>query len=324
MSDTALMPTGLNGFNESVISVASFSPWRDFFADAIGWQCSPERPVDPALLKLWRAPDGCAASEVLVSIPDYPGKYLRLYCIDIPNSTLLRPDDANSWDTGGIFDINFRVGEIDDVERRLSKCGWEQITDIIRWHFSGMHVAEWLRRGPDAAVFVFISRLAPPLQGWKLNPISYPFNSSQTVADINRAEAFYNALGFTAFISQDGILPDGGAQVLGLSAEEADQCEISIRVLAPDGRGMDGSVELIQIPKPGRQFCQQATPAQRGLSTLRFAVKDISQYVTTLEARGIAVQPPGIVQTNLPPYGECLLAAVVSPDNAWLEFYQPL
>ena len=140
-----------------------------------------------------------------------------------------------------------------------------------------------------------------------------------------RSVAFYEALGFKQMVHHEGPLPGVGGEVLGLSPEEAPITPIELVILHPSGEDMNGSIELARIEKPGgRDLSSQVRPTQLGLNLLRFPVDDLDGFADHLDRQGIEIEPAGVVESRLEPWGDVRALAVRSPDGAWLEFIQLL
>ena len=102
---------------------------------------------------------------MLIGNPGTERGYLRVVGLDGVESELIRPA-PHSWDTGGIFDVNVRVWEIEDRLEELRRQGWDAHSEVVRFTFGPFVVKEVLARGPDGVTIAMIERLEPPLEGW--------------------------------------------------------------------------------------------------------------------------------------------------------------
>jgi catechol 2,3-dioxygenase-like lactoylglutathione lyase family enzyme len=232
--------------------------------------------------------------------------------------------NTQSWDTGGIFDINIRVKNMDKKFAELQKLGWTSDTKPIQFSFGPFVVKEWIVKNADGVAFALIERIAPTLEGWPhLKEFSRTFNSTQVVKNIDKSLAFYqNILGFKTYLEHKGASKTAGPNVLGLPHNIATQVERSVYILHPDGIN-EGSVELLQFHgATGRDVSDLAQPPNIGITTLRFPVNNLDALNTLLQKNQIKVESR--VKMNLRPYGLVDILAIKTPDNTWLEFYQKL
>lgn len=310
------------GFSEAGISTSNLDAWVDFLEQVGGYRKIWAGDSSESLKGLWGLTSQAVMRECLMGCPGTDAGYIRLYELDGIDQAEIRRD-AFSWDSGGIFDLDIRVPRVMDYVDRLHALGWSDFSPQVDWPFGELQVREWLTTGPDAVVLALIQRLAPPLEGFdKLNGFSHVFNSSQIVADMDRALDFYRRLGFQKVLHHEGPLGGRGGEVLGLQASEAPVTPIDLVIIHPQGT-MAGSVELVAYKdREGRDLSGLAHPANLGLNLLRFPVGNLRTYALELEAEGIELTSGGIVSTRLEPFGETELLAVQTPDGAWLEFYQ--
>ena len=303
----------VDGFTEVVAGVADLAPW-EAAADVLGWAVRQRGVAEAGELAFWGV-DG-AAETLTVGNPGADRGTLRLVRFRTPGPEV-RPD-ADAWDTGGLFDANVRVRDLDAVLAGLGGLGWRPVTAPVRFVFGPFTVREALVRGPDGVVLALVEREAPPLEGWPhLRVASRLFNSTQTVRSLDAALAFYQGvLGFQTYLAHDGPSPPPGANVLGLDAETAQRVVRRVRIVHPAARN-DGSVELIEfVGHPGRDLATRAARPGRGLLALRFPCGDVAALAERLAEAG---HPPVAGPANV---GGRPALAVHAPDGARLEFFQ--
>ena len=119
---------------------------------------------------------------------------------------------SQSWDTGGIFDFNLRIKDLEHTKKYLTLDGWNAPTDPIEFRFGKFHVKEWLPVGPDGVQLALIERIDPPLEGWpNLKKMSRSFNATMIVDDLSAAEKFWrDMLGFKSYLYHKGASPEPG------------------------------------------------------------------------------------------------------------------
>ncbi len=310
------------GFSEAGISTTNLDGWVDLLVELGGYRELWRGESPDSIKPLWGLGVSDTIHECLLTKPGSTGGYIRLFQFENISQEEIRLG-AHGWDSGGIFDINFRVPSLPPFVAPFIDRGWKGISRPVDWQFGDLQVREWLVRGPDAVIFALMERLAPPLQGWEpLHKLSHVFNSSQIVADIPKAIGFYKKLGFIEVLHLTGPLLGGGGEVLGLSPEAALSTHIDLVIMQPRGV-MSGSVELVKIATiPGRNFAGRGLPHNLGLNMLRFPVRDLHRYAKRLESRGLWPVHKQIYSTRLEPFGDTEILAIQTPDGAWLEFYQ--
>lgn len=314
----------IGGFSEAVISVSEFDPHLRFYQGLAGWQVVARGEVDVRLEDYWRLEPAGPIEEILLRNPGTESGYVRLVRFPQAGRQRIRSNDQ-AWDTGGIFDLNLRVADIDATFSELQARQWQAASDPLEFSFGRFRVREWIAAGPDGVRYAFIERVAPPLEGWpQLVKFSRVFNSTQIVRDIEAARSFYvDKLGFDVYLESDRPSPDAGPNVLGLPHNLAAEISRHVYILHPR-KTNDGSVEILQFDGiTGTDFAARAVPPNIGALSLRFPVTDLGRLLTRLTEQGIAIAA-GPADMMLPPYGEVRMLAIQSPDGAWLEFYQLL
>lgn len=316
----------ISGFVEAVAGVSCIDTVAESLSAVTGYTLVSRGDIPPQLLTAWGINGSSAGEEALLAAPIGSVKGgIRLLQIAGCERLPIRPD-PQTWDTGGILDLNVRARNMDVRHREFTRAGWRGPSAPVKWQFGDKLVSEWLALGPDGLAFALIERLAPPLEPGVLeSDVSAVFNSSQVVADMAASLDFYEGvLGFTKFlhISQP-LLPEPGENPLGIPHNLVHQLDVEIAILSPDGT-MDGSVELIRMHGlEGRDFSTRCHPCNLGLTALRFPVANVDQMVRDVCERGasLAMDP---VDLTIMPYGQCRMLAVQAPEGAWLEFFQVL
>lgn len=314
----------IGGFTEAVLIVRSATPHLACWIDVGGWELRHHDAVDLRLLRGWGM-HSASGEEWLLGHPGYNSGLVRLMRLDNAGTQGDMRRDDQCWDSGGIFDLDLRVLDIDKQSNALRAQQWHGASPPVRWDFGGLTVKEWLVRGPDNVRLALIERIDPPLANCDhlcgLGPV---FNSSQIVRDMDAALAFYHdTLRFKKSVSYKAEALPSGTNVFGIPPDVADRVGLDLHILHPQGKN-EGSIEIVTVPGTGGlDWSQTCSPPNFGMAALRFPVKGIvalSEHLTRCDC----VIPMPTTTTVLVPHGEVRLLAVQTPDGARLEFYEPL
>ncbi len=311
----------LEGFSETVFIVNNMEKAKHFYTQVAGYEVRSLAPVDKELNKLWQLPSSADVRQILLSNKGENRGYIRLIKIEGVAQQQIR-SNTQSWDTGGIFDVNVRVADMDRKFRQLQNLGWQSVSDPVGFTFGPFEVKEWITRGHDGVSFALIERIKPTLEGWpNLKEFSRVFNSTQVVKDIDVSLAFYqDVLGFQIYLKHKGASESAGPNVLGLPYNLTTQIERSVYILHPQKKN-EGSVEILQFHGAnGRDVSHLARPPNIGIATLRFPTKNLAKLEKTLVKNNIEVVSKA--QLQIPPYGIVNVMAILTPDDTWLEFYE--
>jgi len=321
IADEAVMP---EGFHEVVFSVSDLEAAAKFYQEVAGWNVVYLGSGDAAIAKHWGLASDQLIRQALLTNPGDECGFLRLVSFPGAEQVQMR-SSAQTWDTGGIFDVNVRVLDIHAKFGQLREHGWQFYSDPIQFTFGPFVVWEVLTKGPDGVVFAMVERVEPPLEGWPhLREFSNVFNSTQIVADFDTSLEFYrDKLGFRIYLEHEGPSKEAGPNVLGLPHNLATEIPRKVVILSPDGTNA-GSVELIGFDGlTGADHSEHAVAPNLGILALRFPVADLAAYRQRLAEHGVkSVNGPSTL--NIEPYGEVEIMTIRSPEGSWLEFYQPL
>ena len=311
----------IGGWRETVLSVRDLAAWERVMTDVGGWEVTHRGSGDAGLRALWDLPADARVDEVLMRNPGTDSGYIRFLRFNNVQQRQIR-SNGQTWETGGIFDINVRVTDLAARFAELQARDWQSFGDPVRFTFGPFVVREWLGRGPDGIVFALIQREAPPLEGWPyLKRFSRSFNSTQVVSDMEASLQFYtDVLGFKVYVETQGPSEAPGPNVLGLPHNLVTEISRHTVILHPTGEN-DGSVELIEFDGlTGRDFAPLAKPPNLGVLALRFPVRGLDTLTAKLEASGF--EPQARARVSIAPYGDVDLLAIIGPNGEWLEFYE--
>jgi catechol 2,3-dioxygenase-like lactoylglutathione lyase family enzyme len=310
------------GYQEAVFNVSDIDAQIEFYQSVAGWELIYRGDVERELIDAYGLPGTVNATEVVLANPGPERGFVRLIDYDGIEQVQMR-SSAQSWDTGGWFDVNTRVADMDAKFREFQVHDWQAVSDPVEFSFGPFVVEEWLARGPDGIVIAMIERKQPPLEGWPhLKELSRLFNATQIVSDIDSARGFYiDKLGFDVYLEHSGPSPAAGPNVLGLPHNLAADITRHVYILHPTGVN-EGSIELLAFEGlTGTDFAERSEPGNLGIFTLRFPVTDMDSFYTYIRNQQIeiALSP---INTSLLPYGDGRLMAIRGPGNVWIEFYE--
>ena len=311
-----------DGYQEAVFSVSDADQYTEFFVETAGWEVLHEGPASFGLLQAWALPDSASAREVVLGNPGTERGFVRLIEFGGVEQQQIR-SSAQSWDTGGWFDVNSRVLDMDEKFGEFQGRDWQAVSDPVQFTFGPFVVREWLVRGPDGIVFALIERVQPPLEGYpQLRQMSRLFNATQIVSDIEAARTFYEGhLGFKVYLEHSGPSEAPGPNVLGLPHNLAAEVPRHVLVLHPHAVS-EGSVEILEFDGiKGADFSERAVPPNLGILMLRFPVSDIGAFADHAAAVGFDVAMPP-TRLRMRPYGDVTVMAIRGPDGVWLEFFE--
>ncbi|MFN2099797.1 VOC family protein [Altererythrobacter sp. MF3-039] len=311
------------GWRETLVSVSDLAEMERFYHEVLGWEIRTKGEVPREQLAAWNLPGEASASFVLVANPQTDRGFVRIVDFDgVPQRRIREHDQA--WETGGIYNMNIRVADIAAASTKTTQAGWQAPSTPVNFIFGPFDVWEWIPRHPDGVRVALMERVSPPLTGWPhLKTSSRAFNSTQIVADLERAAAFYEGiLGFEVYLDHTGPSTEPGEHVLGLSREAMTSVSRTVKIVNPPGSPNDGSVELLEFQDySGRDFSEHAVPPNLGNLMLRFPVSDLGALVAHFDKHEIPLEYQPI-ERELAPYGKVKIAAVRAPDGAWLEFFE--
>lgn len=317
----------IGGWREALVSVEDIDAWVAAYAALGSWEVRHRGPLDAATAAFLNLPDGTPGEEALVAEPGSSSGFTRLVRFDTPAPTPAIRANARPWDTGGWYDLNVRVDDMDARFAAVQELGWGAESEPVTWQFEAITVNEWLVRAPDGVVFALIQRIDPPLPpGEEPGPFSRHVNSTQFVTDIDAAREFYQrVLGFNELIAvtDDYYATQPGPNVLGLPDNLAAEQKWNISL--HEAPGTAGSwVETISLPGcAGQDFSDQVRAPNRGIISLRFPVADIEQLARHLHTEAVTIVA-GPTRLRLEPYGDVRMLTARGPHGALLDFFMPV
>ncbi len=302
---------------EFVISVSDLDAMRTAFTEVFKWEVKREGPIDPTVIRFWGLPFGTAGQELLVGNAASDFGYVRLVEIDADDKELMRPG-ARWWDTGGLYNLNILVKDLDATQAALRDLGWTARGFKSTYDRGTAKGESQVMIGPDDLVVSFQERQAPPLQGWPaFTGATHIEVGYQMVQDLETWYAFYDeTLGFEGIGMRDRPqLGPIGPNDYGLPHNASDIASYSqANVMFPRETKQSLGARAWTTAE-GYDFSERIKAPNLGILSARLPVPDLDVVLARLARDGHA--PVGEVQILfLEPYGAVRAALVRTPGGS--------
>ncbi len=311
----------IKGFQEVIFSVSNLDKAVTFYKELFGWNIVYKGNGTNDLKKLWHLNTSVNIKEALLVNPEDNLGVLRLVSFKNVEQEQIR-SGTQIWDSGGIFDINVRVKDINSMYKKLQKEGWNGYTDPKRFTFGKFDVSEVLVKGPDGITIAMMQRFNPPLEGFEFKKVSRIFNSTTICRDYKTTlDFFINKLGFKLYYETEGTDRSHGSNVIGVPPNINGDITVPVCIIHPNGEN-DGSLELLEtIELKGKDCSALAKPPNLGILMYRFPVRNADAYASELIKKGVILNSK-VHTLTIEPYGQVKIFSVLSPDGVWIEFIQ--
>jgi predicted enzyme related to lactoylglutathione lyase len=325
LSPALAAPGVRSGFQEVVVSVFDFAFLTKPFVATGDYVTVPLPDAPHAQWSCWNVPDSCTRIEqVMLRHKTSPGGSgsMRLVKFHGVQQEVMRTSQR-SWDTGGIFDVDMYARDDKAMHRLLQQHGWTAMGEPVEYRENIVHVWQSVDIGPNGFMLALIQRISPPIVAPPFSMVSPIFNSTQMVADIERAFDYYTRiLGWTMGTRWNiDNQAEPGADVLGLPLPQAETAKRFLGGVSLIHDGARASVELIENRSMhGRRFDDRCVAPNVGILSLRIPVADARRYANEIEGRGGHLYSPPQSLT-VAPYGKVNLFSVRSPEGAIVEFF---
>jgi catechol 2,3-dioxygenase-like lactoylglutathione lyase family enzyme len=306
------------GLAEAVISVADLDDAIGFWRRFADWRIFHHGDVAAEALSLWPTPQDMGAREAVMGPPGWARGFVRLIQFGDGKHRTVR-GHARPFDTGGLFDLNVRVNDVDAAFARLEAQGGHGIAEPTQFQFGPFLVKESPVAVKGGYVIALIERLAP-----KLPPEQQPKYVSgvhQIVAVVKDYETprrvLVDVLGFAVQTEMADPTPSPGTNILGLPNNLAMQSIVKLGIFRPGPEGT-GVFELLSFDgATGEDLSHRACAPNRGILSARYRVADLGEMVKRLQHAGMAHRGP--IAVDLPPYGATEIVTLDFAEGARLE-----
>lgn len=322
----AIDPGTETQIQEFVIGVSDIERALPAFRDVLQWKILQAGPASATVARAWGLPGKSRINEVLLGNAASRYGFVRLVQIaDVPQQQI-RPM-GRWWDTGGMYNLNVLVRDLDAVEAGLTKNGWHAVSLVDAYEYPGnVRGKSQMMVGPESVVLSFQQRISPPLSGWpEFTGAAHIETGYQIVSDFDKANAFWkDIIGLTT--REPRVRKSDkpvGKNDYGLPHNLVG-VEDSRQGGAYPRKGGEQLIGLRQfVSATGFDFSERARPPNLGIMTLRLPFADIDPILARARAAGMALAAePQIV--DMAPYGKVRLAALRAPGSGlWLEIFEP-
>jgi hypothetical protein len=322
----AIDPGAESQVQEFVYSVSDPERVVTALRDVLKWKVLHDGVAQPTVARAWGLAPRTRVDEVLLGNAASKYGYVRVVRIrDVPQQ-MIRPA-GRWWDTGGLFNLNVLVKDLDAIESGLARLGWNPVALVDDYVYPGnVRGRSQMMLGPEGVVLSFQQRTSPPLSGWP------------EFAGATHVEVGYQIL--TDFDAWQRFWSD----VIGLSMREP-RVRKSDKPVGKNDYGLPHNVVGVEdsrqggayprkggeqliggrqfLTATGHDFSDRARPPNLGLTTIRLAFADIDPILDRARAAALTLAAdPQIVQ--MAPYGSVRLAALRSPGSGlWVELFEP-
>jgi hypothetical protein len=108
----------LQTYSEIVISVKKLDEVLPIYTKTLGWDIVWRGKGDQSQIKFWNLPAQTETDEVLMRFQNLEYGQIRLVQFKNIQQKLIRPA-GQTWDTGGILDIDLRTSDLQKTNSRI-------------------------------------------------------------------------------------------------------------------------------------------------------------------------------------------------------------
>lgn len=313
---------GVAPWTEAIVSVTDLEKSAEWLVEDGDWRIVATGSVSREELDYWHLPISISAAFLKICAPDAIAGCIRYVRFD--GATDQRPIRlaARPWDTGGIFSIMLRSDDVQSLFDAAIARGWWAESPPYAFTFGGSDLVNVVIRGPHGVNYALYQRKSPPFTGFPTGRLSQAFNTMRMVRNQPASVAWYrDRLGLKTLFDAPFTDPEPRANNFSVPANLATQLVRRAAVVQPVLPGEDGRIELMQFEGfDGRDYSAHASPPNLGIISVRYPVRDLSDYTQFLEANGVAkvFAADGVTIGGT---GEVDLVAVRDPDGNLTEFY---
>lgn len=119
----------LKTYAEVVISVRNLDATAAVFTQMLGWEVVLDGCGTPEEVNFWQLAPTCTTRQQLLRFQQQPFGQIRLVQFEGVSQRVIR-SGGQTWDTGGILDIDLRVSDIQHTYLQMEDQGWQAYAPI--------------------------------------------------------------------------------------------------------------------------------------------------------------------------------------------------
>jgi len=313
------------GMQEMIVSVKDLSRAAALYQQVAGWRVVAKETAPAALATFWQVPSTSRVEQIVLGNPSTTKGYLRLVKFHGVPQVQIR-SSGRPFDTGGIFNLNMLVRDMDAAFEGLRDHGFHGYADPNRYTILGKSYAGAMLQGHDGVVINLLQRIGQSYDDMPpFTLMSHVINATQMVSDYSESLEFLTKkLGWKVRWEASPSWPEDGSNNMGLPNNLVSTGQVKGRAASfqfgADANG--GAMEIFHFEGvTGLDFSSRAHPPNLGVLMYGIHVPDIEAYAAQLKSRGV---PPHLPMTTfrLAPYGTVKAMIVKAPSGAWLQFFQ--
>jgi catechol 2,3-dioxygenase-like lactoylglutathione lyase family enzyme len=315
------------GVQEIVVSVKNLDRAAEVYRQVARYEIKHEGMADPTLAAAWGLPPGTPMRERVLGLPSTDKGLLRLINIQGLAQVQVR-SSARPFDTGGIFNFNSLVKDMDGVFEALRDHGFQGFADPNRYTLFGKSYAGAMLRGHDGVVVNLLQRVN---QSYDDQPafetMSHIINATQMVRDYQESREFFvDKMDWVVRWEASPTWPSDGSNNMGLpnSVLLSGTVKEKAASFAFSKQADGGTIEIFNFEGvTGRDFSDRAQPPNLGILTYRVHVPGLTAYARQIAARGVTPHRP-MTEAVIAPYGKVRIVVVRAPSGAWIELFEQM
>ncbi len=310
------------GVQEMIVSVKFLERELKMYQQVAGWEVLYRGQASSAQAQHWGLSEDVVINEAILRVPGAEQGFLRLVqFLDVPQVRIR--SSGRHFDTGGIFNINAWVKDMDGIFNELRDHGFCAVSDPTYYTLFGETFGGGVLHGHDDIVINLLHRVdETKLTVPAFTKMSQVNNATQIVDDYDHSlDFFVNKLGWHIRWEASPEWPADGSNNMGLPNSLIQQGQVRVRAASLEiNAGADGGhIEIFATEGiTGVDFSHRAQPPNLGVLMYRVHVPNLEAYADTIAAKGVKpIRPLRTLQIS--PYGETKAMIIRSPAGAWIE-----
>jgi catechol 2,3-dioxygenase-like lactoylglutathione lyase family enzyme len=313
------------GVQEMVVSVKFLEREIEMYQKVAGWEIAYRGQASSNQATHWGLSADVVTNEAVLRVPGTEQGFLRLVqFLDVPQVRIR--SSGRHFDTGGIFNINAWVKDMDGIFNELRDHGFSGLSDPTYYTLFGEDFGGGVLRGHDDIVINLLHRVNEAnLTVSPFTKMSQINNATQVVSDYHESLDFFtNKLGWHVRWEASPTWPEDGSNNMGLPNSLVQEGKVHARAasFSFDAEADGGHIEIFAVDGiTGLDFSHRAHPPNLGVLMYRVHVPNLAAYASAIADNG--VEPIRPLRTlDIPPYGETKTMIIRSPAGAWIELFE--